>query len=55
MTAIEQVHVTSQVRRSTKTCDKNMWHLYRERRIFNYSVTVERITAKPLDMIIAYQ
>ena len=45
---IEQLHVTSQVRRSTKMCGKNVWYLYRERRIFNFSVVVERVTAKSL-------
>ena len=45
---IEQLHVTSQVRRSTKMCGKNVWYLYRERRVFNFSVVVERVTAKPL-------
>lgn len=46
-TGIEQLHVTSQVWHSTKMCGKNMWHLYRERRIFNYFVAIKRITAKP--------
>ena len=45
---IEQLHVTSQVRRSTKMCGKNVWYLCRERRVFNFSVVVERVTAKPL-------
>ena len=46
--AIEQLHVTSQVRRLTKMCGKNVWHLYRKRCIFNYSAAVEARTAKPL-------
>ena len=27
---------------------QNVWYLYRERRVFNFSVVVERVTAKPL-------
>ena len=45
---IEQLHVTSQVQCSTKMCGKNVWRLYREGCVFNYSVAVERVTAKPL-------
>ena len=38
---VEQLHMTSQVR-------ENVWNLYRKRCIFNYTVAVERTTAKPL-------
>lgn len=36
------------MRRSTETCGKNVWHLYRKGCIFNYSAAVETKTAKPL-------
>ena len=27
---------------------QNVWYLYRERHVFNFSAVVERVTAKPL-------